>query len=630
MLVFDIETDGFIENVTQIHCLVILDTETGTYTRYNDVGFADPIEVGLQRLADADELCGHNVLKYDLPVIRKLYPKWETKARVVDTLILTRLAFPELGAMDDKLIRLCKMPGKYRDAHKLEAWGFRLGVLKGEYDGDPSIEDLKLREATKWDAWNASMEDYCAQDVKVTEVLLTRMLRENTSPEAVALEHATTVIISRQELNGFPFDTEAAHALLATLQKERVALEDDLKARFGFWFARDGKVDFVPKKDNKKQGYTQGAALTKVKAVYFNPGSRHHIARVLTRYFGWKPTTFTPTGEPEVNEESLKVVHHPEATTLLRYLMVQKRLGQLAEGKQAWLNYVRDGRIHGNVNVLGTVTGRMSHSNPNLGQVPAVRSPFGVECRGLFHARKGWSLVGADADALELRVLAHFMAKFDGGDYVKVVLEGNKKLGTDMHSVNARAIGLDPTKVYRNSETGRDIAKTWFYAMIYGGGGEKLGMIITGERNKAKNIRIGRRSKNALIKNLPAMGKLLKAISDKGGKGGFLKGLDGRKLFVRSAHSAPNTLFQSAGAVVMKKALVILDNGLQAKGLTPGVNYEFCGNIHDEWQIECAPQVADTVGELAVEAIREAGVHFKFRCPLGGNFVVGRTWADTH
>lgn len=626
MLIFDIETDGFIENVTKVHCIVAYDTETKETHIYRDGQEIGPM---LRRMYAADVLCGHNILKYDLPVLKKLYG-WYPHGKVLDTLILTKLAFPELGAKDDILIKQCKMPGKYRDAHKLEAWGFRLGVLKDEYEGDPNIEDPKLREQSKWDSWNQAMEDYCLQDVRVTYALVTRLQRENISEQAIELEHDTTRIISRQELNGFSFDEAGAYELLATLSKERLRLEEDLKARFGFWYAKDGKGTFTPKKDDAKRGYVKDATFTKVKAIYFNPGSRHHIAKVLIDRFGWKPTTYTPSGEPEVNEESLKAVRHPEAATLIRYLMVQKRLGQLAEGKQAWLKYLRDGRIHGSVNVIGTVTGRMSHANPNLGQVPATRSEYGNECRALFRARDDWSLVGIDADALELRVLAHFMALYDGGAYVKTVLEGDKKQGTDMHSVNCRAIGLDPQKVYRSSETGRDIAKTWFYAMIYGAGMEKLGMIISGERNKAKNIRIGKRSKDALIENLPAMGKLLKAISEKGKKVGFLKGLDGRKLFVRSAHSAPNTLFQSAGALVMKKALVILDNALRDAELIPGVDYEFCANVHDEWQIECKPELAEKVGSAGVWAIRAAGASFGFRCPLDGNFEVGRTWADTH
>lgn len=617
MLLFDLESNGFLDVANVVHCLVTHDPCETTFPRHNDVGTKQPIDAGLEKLNATDMVVGHNILKYDLPVLEKVRGfKLKPHIKVLDTLILARLAYPELGEIDDKLIRACKLPPKHRGAHKLEAWGYRLGVLKDEYEGD-------------YAAWSIDMEDYCAQDVNVNAALLTYLLKSKVSEEALELEHAVTRIIARQEQSGFTFDETAAKELLVVLSKERLELEEDLKKRFAPWYARAGK-EFVPKKDHKAHCYTQGAPLTKVQRISFNPGSRQHIARVLIKVFGWKPTAFTPTGEPEISEESLKAVRHPEAKTLLRYLMIQKRIGQLAEGKQAWLNFVKNGKIHGSVNVGGAVTGRMTHSNPNVSQAPAVRSIYGAEMRALFSARPGWALVGCDADGLELRVMAHFMALFDGGTYVKTVLEGDKKKGTDVHSVNARALQLEPTKVYWDNVTGRDIAKTWFYAFIYGAGDEKLGMIISNQRNKTANIRIGRNARTQFLANLPSMKKLLEAIKASAKARKWLKGLDGRKLTVRSEHAAPNTLFQSAGAIVMKKAVVILDNELQTKGLKPNDDYEFCGNFHDEWQIESRPELAQQIGELAVEAIRAAGRWFKFRCPLDGQYVVGRTWSDTH
>jgi DNA polymerase-1 len=629
MLLFDIETDGFYEDVTQVHVLTLRDPAVGVTWRYSAQPGADPIEHGLENLMEEAVICGHNVLKYDIPVIQKLYPWFKPKGRVLDTLILARLIFPELGGADDRAIKACRMPAKHRGAHKLEAWGYRLNVLKDEYEGDPAIQDPVEREKTKWARWNQTMEDYCVQDIAVTEALLNHLKKFPRSAESIELEHAVQKIVSRQEINGFTFNVAKAMQLTATLAKERLALETELKERFGWWWGR--AKAFVPKRDDKKVGYVAGAPCTQVKPVYFNPTSRHHIARVLTKHFGWKPTALTPTGEPEVNEESLKAIVHPEAKSLLRYLMVQKRLGQLAEGKEALLKHVRNGKIHGSVNTLGAVTRRMTHSSPNVSQVPACYSPYGTEFRELFEARAYFVLVGADADALELRDLAHFMAMYDGGEYTKTVLEGDKKKGTDMHSVNARALGLDPTKAYFGTETGRDIAKTWFYAFIYGAGDEKLGSIITKVRNPRKNRSIGKAARTSFMANLPAMGKLMQAIKANAKKNGYLKALDGSRLHCRSEHSAPNTLLQSAGAVAMKKALVLLDADLQhTLALTPGVDYEFCANVHDEWQIECRPEIAEVVGAAAVAAIRAAGEHFGFRCPLDGQFKVGRTWADTH
>lgn len=607
MLIFDIETDGFYDVVTKVHCIAMKDTVSGTSMVFNQRDRGFEIERALALLEEVDCICGHNIIKYDIPVLKKLYPWFNPEGKVLDTLILARLAVPELGDLDSKLVKSGRLPAKHFGAHKLEAWGYRLGVLKGEFDGP-------------WDVWTQEMQDYNVQDVVVTEKLLEHLQQFPVSAMALAIEQDVARIISRQEINGICFDEKAALDLYATLSKERLALEDDLKARFGYWYAIDGAL--VPKADNKRHGYVKDAPLTKVKKVVFNPGSRHHIAKVLKERFGWRPTSFTPKGEPEVNEAALKGIKHPEAATLIQYLTVEKRIGQLAEGKEAWLKHVKpDGRIHGSVNTQGTVTGRMAHSFPNLAQVPAVYSPYGKECRSLFGARPGWKLVGIDAAGLEARCLAHFMAFYDGGAYAKVVVEGRKEDGTDIHTVNMKAIGIDS----------RDDAKTWFYAFIYGAGDEKLGMIVTKVRNRAKNSKLGKALRASFLKNLAAMGRLIKAIKAKARKQKWLKGLDGRKLHVRSEHAAPNTLLQSAGAVVMKRALVLLDNTLQLDlGLKPGEDYEFVLNVHDEWQIECRPELADQVGQLAVQAIRDAGKLFGFRCPLDGEYRVGASWADTH
>lgn len=621
MLVFDLEADGFLEDVTKVHCLTLIDTETGDVARFNEQGGPDTIAYGLKALGYVPKIAGHNVLGYDLPVLKKLYG-FEYTGEVVDTLIIARVLYPETGDSDDKLIAKGKFPTKYRGAHSLEAWGFRLGVMKDEYTGDPTIADPKERFERRWESWNQTMEDYCVQDVRATAALLKHLQQRDWPTQALPIEHATKRITMRQEANGICFDVKAAWELHRVLSVEKLGLEDKLKAEFGFWFAKDGPHEFTPKRDDPKRGYVAGVPLTKIKAVYFNPGSRRHIERILTRQFGWKPTQFTAEGYAEVSEESLKAIKHPEAATLIRYLMVSKRLGQLSEGKQAWLKHVRpDGRIHGSVNTLGAVTARMSHSHPNLAQVPNADSEYGPECRALFGPRPGWKQVGIDAAALELRILAGYMAAYDGGAYVKVVVDGKKADGTEIHSVNQRALEIDS----------RNDAKTWFYAWLYGGGDEKLGMILSKVRNKRKNTLLGRAKRTAFETNLPAMGKLVQRIKAKARAQKWLRAVDQRYVYVRSDHAAPNTLFQSAGAIIMKHALVLFDTWLQnTAGLTPGKDYEFIANVHDEWQLECRPEVAETVGRLGVESIREAGRKLLPGCPLDGEFKVGNNWAECH
>lgn len=639
---FDLETDGLYDDVTRIHCLVIKDTDTGEVWRFRQNSVMNTIEEGLRFLAAGQSaecpLVAHNGIKYDIAVIRKLYP-WFTinEDWMVDTMIVTRLIYPDLWDTDAKLHIRGHLPGNLKNRHSLEAWGFRLAskglvnVLKSDYDGDPTIADEDERKARKWERWNEAMETYCVQDVEVCCALFLFLIAKDYSAMAIRLEHDVAWIIARQERYGFLFDQERAAQLYSMLVKRRLELEAELKVSFLPFYQRDGKL-FTPKRDNGPMGYTAGAPITKLKLVEFNPGSRDHIANRLTTLFGWEPLEFTDDGKPKVDETVLASLNYPQAALLREYFVVDKRIGQVAEGNEAWLKRVgKDGRMHGSVNTNGAVTGRMTHSHPNMGQVPANHSPYGEECRACFIVPKGKVLVGADADALELRDLAGYMAAYDGGAYIEVVLRGDKKQGTDMHSVNCRALGMDPKVAQFTTEdtTGRDVAKTWFYAFIYGAGDEKLGVILIHVKGDPAKKR-GGKSRKDFLANLPALGQLVKAVKAKVKSQKFLKGLDGRRLQVRSQHAALNTLLQSAGAVQMKMALVILDRDLKAMGLVPGVHYEFVANVHDEWQIEVDEDKGDIVGKAAVEAIRKAGEVFSFRCPLAGEYKIGRNWAETH
>lgn len=649
--VFDIETDGLYDQVTKLHCLVIKDTETGVVMRHNNQRSAPNlfgyVEEGLRFLMEqakaGHKIVGHNIIKYDLPVIKKLYPWFDVpEESCIDTIVLTRLIYADLKDIDTKLVRKGQLPGHMFGAHSLDSWGHRLKLHKGDYakrfrDDFIALHGEKAwKPGMEWARWSIEMEDYNEQDVVVTDALYTKLMGKQYSERSIDLEHAVAFIIARQERHGFLFDEAAAGKLYATLVAHKLRIEGELKKVFHPRFLRDGK-DMVPKRDNRTMGYIANAPLTKLKLTEFNPGSRDHIALWLKRMFDWQPEDFTPDGKPKIDETVLSQMPYAEARLLSEYLMVDKRLGQVAEGKQAWLKKVNSetGRIHCSVNSNGAVTGRMTHSNPNLAQVPAGYSPYGPECRALFTVPAGKVLVGADGAALELRDLAGYMAKFDGGSYMRTVLGGSKDEGTDIHSVNARALGLDPKAMYfvdpstGKGKSGRDLAKTWFYAFIYGAGDEKLGNIITMLKgDEAKKA--GAKSRANFMRNLPALAELIKRVKKKVKDVGYLTGQDGRLLHIRSQHAALNTLLQSAGAVQMKMGLVILDRKLKAAGLVPGINYEFVANVHDEWQIEVDEDKGEFVGKTAVEALREAGEFFKFACPLDGAYEVGRNWAETH
>jgi DNA polymerase I len=624
-IVYDCETDGLLPELTVVDCLVLHDLDTGVRERFADQPGHTPIELGIKKLERAQMRIAHNAIGFDERAIRKVYPWYNPQGFLVDTLVLTRVLWPDVKRqLDFGLNKKGKLPGNMMGRHTLESWGYRIGNFKGEYTDWCAANGIE----NPWKDWRPEKLAYCEQDVDVLVTLVERCIRKITREkwrgEWLPLEHEVQRILIRQEERGFAFDEEGAHKLHADLTKRKLILEEELQKAFP---PITREIPFYPKKNNKPRGYVAGQLFIKKKIEVFNPSSRKQIAERLKAKYAWEPEEFTKSGEPALDEETMAGLPFPEAATLCEYLMIDKRLGQLAQGQEAWLKHVRNGRIHGRVNSMGTATSRMSHMKPNIAQVPRCDKPYGPECRSLFKAGPGYVLVGIDADALELRDLAAYLAKHDGGAYIEIVLRGEKAKGTDMHSVNCRAMGLDPKKLYRVGAvelSGRDIAKVFFYALIYGAGDAKLGAIM------GRNAAAGRRARQNLLKGITGMDKLVKALQVKVKSQGYIHGLDGRVIPIRSEHAALNTLLQSAGAILMKRAVVILDASLQAAGLVPGIDYEFVANVHDEWQIEVKPEHVETVKSHGCTAIKAAGEYYSFRCPLAGNADSGANWAATH
>jgi DNA polymerase-1 len=594
---FDIETDGLLDKLTKVHSLVIQDVDTGEMVSCHDHGNDVSIEAGLLTLLQSTEIIGHNIIKFDIPALQKVYPWFQPQGKVTDTLVCSRLIWPAIKEYD--LTQLKRgFPGKLVGWHSLKAWGYRLGILKGDFG-----------ETTDWAEWSPEMQSYCEQDVVVTAAFWERIQAKNYSQEALDLEHEFATILAMQERHGFAFDEEAAHKLYGVLVKRRLELARELQVAF----PPVTKTEvFIPKVNNKARGYVKGVPFTKEWTVEFNPSSRQMIGERLIE-MGWVPEEFTPSGQPKIDETILEKLPYPEAKLLAEHFLVEKRIGQLAEGDQAWLKLVRNGRIHGSVNTNGAVTGRCTHSNPNVAQVPSCGAAYGEECRALFGVPRGYSLVGADLAGLELRCLAHFMARYDGGAYGDVVLNG------DIHTVNQEAAGL-PT---------RNNAKTFIYAFLYGAGDEKIGSIVVPQASPEEMKKEGARLKRSFLKKTPALRKLRDAVKEACGKG-YLKGLDGRHLHIRSDHAALNTLLQSAGALIAKKATIFAYRELCRRGYKWGKDFALVAHVHDEMQFEVRKGLEEEVGKIVVEAMREAGRYFKFACPIDGEFKIGRNWKETH
>lgn len=608
--VFDLEADGLLDTASRVHCLCLMDADTGkSMSCHTDA----ELERGLAVLKNAEELIGHNIICYDLRVLNKLYHtdfsifnSTVGGPRITDTLVCTRLIYPDLKN-DDCRLKPGLLPLRLYGRHSLEAWGYRLGEYKGEFG-----------KTTDWKEWSPEMQSYCEQDVKVT-LRLYRMIEAKNYPQgAIDLENHFRYIIQLQEEFGFSFDKEGAVELYGRLVQKR----DDIKRQLQEAFpAKEEGEYFTPKRDNRTRGYVAGVPVFKSHLVEFNPSSRQHIADRLREKYGWKPEAYTEQGTPVVDEEVLSSLtsQYPEAALLNEFLMLNKRIGQLAEGRHSWLNLLdgKDGRIHGSVNTNGAVTGRCTHSCPNVAQVPAVGVPYGAECRALFKPPDGYYQLGCDASGLELRCLAHYMTRYDGGAYRDVILHG------DIHTTNMKAAGL----------TERSKAKTMIYALLYGAGDTHLGSIIDPSlTDDAAKTALGKKIKKKFLSQTPALAQLINDVQRVAKRRKYLIGIDGRLLPVRSEHSALNTLLQSAGAVVMKKATCILWDNLKAHlGFTFGVEVAQMAHVHDEYQLAVRNDIQpEVVGELAVGAIRDAGTFFNFRCPLDGEYKTGANWAECH
>jgi len=598
-LIFDLESDGLYDNVTVIHCIVVHDIGLQQTFSYGPDRIAD----ALAHLATADVLIGHNILFYDCPVLKKLYPSVQLNGRIIDTLICTRLIWPKeiLYTLDDE--QYTQVPKGLKGSASLKAWGWRLA--------DHKIDFKDFSE------YSEEMLAYCQQDVAVTKKLWQHITKENYPQPALKLEHDLALAIEKQIRAGIPFDVDACLDLVDSLRAKEAELEAHLKEIFP-----PNKIEsiFVPKVNNSKRGYVKGQPFTKVTYQEFNPGSRTQIVERLQQKYGWVPEKNTEKGNPVLDDDVLDALPYPEAKPLAEYMLIKKRLGQIADGNNAWLKLVNndDGRMHGDLITNGCITGRASHRNPNMAQVPAGYSPYGHECRSLFHAPDGWDLIGIDAKALELRCLAGYLAIWDDGEYSAMVTNPE----VDIHVYNQKMFGVET----------RDIAKRLLYGVLYGAGALKAGTIIDpNEKDEVVLRKLGATAINSFMDGVPALRKLKQLIDETIGLRGYLIGLDRRTLHCRSAFKGLNVLLQASGAAIMKQVVVTTHNNIEQNlGLVHGKDWEQLLFVHDEIQVACDPRHTELIKEQALAAFPQAQQFFGFRCPIQGDAKVGYTWAMTH
>ena len=631
--VWDAETDGFVDNMTVCHCITITDAQTKEVFRYRDILAA------CRKLDEYDVHAGHNLIGFDYPMLWKHYG-WKPKAHVIilDTLWMSRLYY-------------CDIDG----GHSLGSWGARLGEPKTEYYpvSDPAqplynAEEPNPKKNPCWvgSIWTQSMEDYCVQDTNVNEKLFHKLVRllQNFSWMSIICEMQTAVIIQRQMAHGFVFDYKAAELLHGEFIDRVGQLEDEVHETFkplpkairevqpkiktdgtvssvGLKKLGDDWADYIdPPEVTRHEHEVDGrlkktveyhsGAFTLIEFPEFSLGSRMQIAERLTRA-GYKLTEFTEKGTPMINDSTLQIAADagiPEAKPLAEYFMISKREGMV----KAWLAKAKWGddgyaRIHGYVNSLGAATNRMTHSSPNVAQVPSSSSPYGDRCRSLFTVKKGYKLVGCDADGLELRCLAHYMGDIE---YAISILEGKKSDGTDIHTLNQKAAGL----------LTRDQAKTFIYAFLYGAGDAKIGQIVGGGAKEGKAL------KKRFLEQTPALKRLREGIANAVKERSWVKGIDGRIIRVRSPHAALNTLLQGMGAIVMKYWLIEVTKNADEAGL----DWAPSANVHDEGQFEVLEEDVPKFKEICEAAFYVVSDLLKLKCICTGTADHGDTWLETH
>ncbi len=612
-LVFDLEADGWRDEATRVWCLVAVRADVPQMPKQFG---PEHIEDALKYLDEADELIGHNILNYDLPVLERLYG-WTPKPGTIltDTVVLSRLL-----KSDRRLPKGC--PGSM-GTHSLGAWGYRLGRGKPDHDD--------------WTQYSEEMLHRCTEDAQINVGVYRALVREARDTgvdwrDSRNTEHRIAEIITQQETNGVPFDIDAAYNLKAELEVGIRDIDEELVPSIPEVPLPKSKQPTWPKKQFKKDGSPTAQALRYygdghdryrtdiiVKTAPINLGSDKQVKEYLLS-IGWRPTEWNykkdpKTGKPlrdmvgnkirtspKLTEDSMESLEEGLGKKIALRLKMAHRLSLVT----GLIDNVRpDGKLTASAIPQGTPTGRMTHRV--VVNIPGSEAYLGHELRDLFTTEEGYTRVGIDLKNCQLRGLCHYM---EDPEYQRAVLEGTKENDDDSHCLARDLAGLDT----------RQQGKKFTYSILFGASNEKLAADLGISVVEAEHAR------KRFFANLVKLDELMKRLEKEWKTLGYLKGLDGRAIWVRAKHMLLVYLLQDLEACVMKNFIIRLCD--HASGHK--VDYKLVTTMHDEVQFLVRTEEVSTFKMYAQTAIKEVNAKFNLKCPQEIDIELGRTWADCH
>lgn len=624
VLTFDSEANGLLDTVTHAWCIVVKDHETKERFSFGP----DAIHAAFDLLSTADVLIGHGCIDYDFPMFRKCYG-WEYKGRKVDTLIISRMQRPERKAPPN-------CPEK-RAPHSVNAWGYRLGHKKVEHED--------------WSQFSPAMLHRCEEDCEIQYEIFNALLEEGKGEgwgPAIRMNMRLFDLLQRQEEHGWNVNVGYMDYCIHQLDRWIIRITDAVLPRLPILCEPQETKEAGNYKYVKKP-FVKSGAYAKATIDYWGADNCAVVAGPFSRIgfrkldlnssqetkdyllsVGWEPVEWNvskKTGErtsPKMSKDDpFNGIQGSLGKLIAKRVKCRHRKGTL-EGLRVAVR--PDGSIPTPVSGIAS-TGRMKHEL--VVNIPSVDSGafYAKHMRACFTARPGMVMVGADSKGNQIRQLA---GRMGDEEFTNAVLFGTKEEDNDHHSLNRKRSGVKT----------RTEAKNFFYGLIFGAQKAKIGKIIGGTPAQGQAL-IDKYMEEmpllkALIERLTAewFSTAKKYYNEKWGKwearDGYIKGVDGRPILVDSEHKILNYALQSDEAIQLAYAYILVHDRMEQRGYNLHKDWAMLIWYHDEFQTECRPEIAQELGSIMCEAIKDAGLHFKMRCPHDGSFCIGNNWAETH